>query len=109
MLKNLKFDCSGGECSLRSVCVKECPEKAESPVECQGWAANATAGREEFDAKVCTELFQKTAPKAGSHVGYGSEPLFGIFCLPDIDSLPKDLISDTDLHNLVGEFGLDDI
>ena len=93
--------------TARPVCVKACPAAEDSPIECQGWAANGT--KEAFDANVCTQLFNTADPKAGSHVGYGTDPLFGLFCLPDVEHLPKAIIDDLSLHDLVGSFGLDDI
>jgi len=46
-------------------------------------------------------------PTAG-HYGYGTRPLLGRFCIPDLDKLPPEL-DRAKYDNLLGEFGLDDV
>lgn len=65
-----------------------------------------------FDCKPTTRISAadcKTPATEQSlgYYGYGTKPLFGKFCFPNTDQLPKNFTDQ--LNNIIGDFGIDDI
>jgi len=82
----------------RAVCIDTCPREPDASFQCHG-----TKNVKKED---CDTLFDPATGKG--HIGYGTNPLLGRFCVPNINKLPKE-IDRTKYDNLVGQFGLDDI
>jgi hypothetical protein len=76
----------------RAVCVDTCPREVDAKFNCHG----------------TSKVPKADCDSPSAHIGYGTNPLLGRFCIPNIDKLPKD-IDTAKYDNLVGQFGLDDI
>ena len=81
-----------------AICIKECPAEIDSTFDCMG------------TSKISEELCKMPIDKQTGvgYIGYGTDSIFGKFCLPNINKLPPEIDLDQ-YNNLIGSFGLDDI
>ena len=81
-----------------ATCVSKCPTEEEKTVDCH---SNAKVSQE-----TCAQAATETNP--GGHIAYGTKNILDKFCLPLLSSTNV-FFNSTDVDNLVGTFGVDDI
>ena len=77
---------------IRAACVKECPREMDDPFECKGWPANEHYDIQEFKTYFCET-------KSG-HIGYGTDPFMGRYCMPDVNKIPKEVKDFFDIEDI---------